>query len=122
MRLAIADRNRYVGDPNFVKVPVEKLLSKEYAQQRRSLIDLNRTLPIAVAGDFGQPVESHTTHLNVVDGEGNMVALTQTLGAIFGSGVIAADTDVLFSDEVRHLHLHPKDPSVMPPRQRARSD
>lgn len=122
MRLAIADRNRYVGDPRFVKAPVERLLSKEYAQQRRSLIDLNRTIPVAVAGDFGQPGESHTTHLNVVDAEGNVVALTQTLGALFGSGVIAADTGVLFSDEMRHLHLDPKDPSYMQPGKRSRSN
>jgi gamma-glutamyltranspeptidase/glutathione hydrolase len=122
MRLAIADRNRYVGDPNFVKVPVERLLSKEYASHRRALIDLNRTMPVATAGDFGQPGQSHTTHLNVVDGEGNMVALTQTLGAVFGSGVMAADTGVLFSDEMRHLHLDPKDPSFLEPGKRSRSN
>ena len=122
MRLAIADRNRYVGDPNFVKVPVERLLSKEYTRQRRSLIDLNGTMPIATAGDIEQPSESHTTHLNVVDADGNMVALTQTLGAIFGSGVIAADTGVLFSDEMRHLHLDPKDPSYLQPGKRSRSN
>jgi gamma-glutamyltranspeptidase len=122
MRLAIADRNRYVGDPNFVKVPVERLLSKEYAEERRSLIDLNHTLPVAVAGDVSQPVESHTTHLNVVDADGNMVALTQTLGDYFGSGVVAADTGVLFSDEMRHLHLDPQDPSVIAPGKRSRSN
>lgn len=123
MRLAIADRNRYVGDPNFVKVPVEKLLSKDYARERRSLIDMNRTMPIATAGDFGQPTESHTTHMNAVDADGNMVALTQTLGAIFGSGVIAADTGVLLSDEMRHLHIEdPQDPSFLQPGKRSRSN
>ena len=50
MRLAIADRNRYVGDPDFVKVPVEKLLSKSYATERRKLIHLDSTMPIATAG------------------------------------------------------------------------
>jgi gamma-glutamyltranspeptidase/glutathione hydrolase len=122
MRLAIADRNRYVGDPDFVHVPVEKLLSKEYAQQRRALIHLDSTMPIATAGDFGQPGESHTTHMNVVDAEGNMVALTQTLGDLFGSGVVAADTGVLFSDEMRHLHLDPNDPSRLEPGKRSRSN
>jgi gamma-glutamyltranspeptidase/glutathione hydrolase len=115
MRLAIADRNRYVGDPDFVKVPVEKLLSKDYAVERRKLIHLDSTMPIATAGDFAQPVESHTTHLNVVDSEGNMVALTQSLGDFFGSRVVAADTGVLFSDEMRHLHLDPNDPSRLEP-------
>jgi gamma-glutamyltranspeptidase len=122
MRLAIADRNRYVGDPNFVKVPVDRLISKEYAQQRRSLIHLDQTMPVATAGDFGQPGESHTTHLNVADSEGNVVSLTQTLGAAFGSRVVAADTGVLFSDEMRHLHLDPKDPSYLQPGKRSRSN
>src|SRR6202023_2005266 len=111
IRLAAADRNRYVGDPDFVKVPVEKLLSKTYAAERRSLIHADSTMPIAVAGYLQQPEESHTTHLNVVDAEGNMVALTQTLGDIFGSRVIAGDTGVVLGDEMRHLHLDPNDPS-----------
>jgi gamma-glutamyltranspeptidase len=122
MRLAIADRNRYVGDPDFVKVPVEKLLSKSYATERRKLIHLDSTIPIATAGDFEQPGENHTTHLSVVDEEGNMVALTQTLGDIFGSGVVTADTGVLFSDEMRHLHLDPKDASRLEPGKRSRSN
>jgi gamma-glutamyltranspeptidase/glutathione hydrolase len=122
IRLAIADRNRYVGDPNFVKVPVEKLLSKSYAAERRKLIHLDSTIPIATAGDFEQSGDKHTTHMNVVDGEGNMVALTQTLGDIFGSGVVTADTGVLFSDEMRHLHLDPNDPSRLEPGKRSRSN
>jgi gamma-glutamyltranspeptidase/glutathione hydrolase len=122
MRLAIADRNRYVGDPKFVDVPVEKLLSKEYAAQRRALIHLDSTMPIATAGDFDSPSASHTTHLNVVDGEGNMVALTQTLGSEFGSGVVAGGTGILLSNEMRHLHLDPNDPSRLEPGKRSRSN
>src|SRR3984893_14398477 len=122
MRLAIADRNRYVGDPDFVKVPVEKLLSKSYAAERRKLIHLDSTIPIATAGDFDQPGDRHTTHLSVIDGEDNMVALTQTLGDLWGSGVITADTGVLFSDEMRHLHLDPNDPSRLEPGKRSRSN
>lgn len=122
MRLAIADRNRYVGDPDFVKVPTEKLLSKSYAAERRKLIHLDSTIPIATAGDFDQPGDKHTTHLSVIDGEDNMVALTQTLGDAFGSGVITGDTGVLFSDEMRHLHLDPNDPSRLEPGKRSRSN
>jgi len=122
MRLAIADRNRYVGDPDFVNVPVEKLLSKSYAAERRKLIHLDSTIPVATAGDAEQPGDKHTTHLSVIDGEDNMVALTQTLGDWFGSGVIAADTGVLFSDEMRHLHLDPNDPSRLEPGKRSRSN
>jgi gamma-glutamyltranspeptidase/glutathione hydrolase len=122
IRLAIADRNRYVGDPDFVKVPVETLLSKSYAAERRKLIHLDSTIPIATAGDFDQPDDKHTTHLSVVDGDENMVALTQTLGDIFGSGVITADTGVFFSDEMRHLHLDANDPSRLEPGKRSRSN
>jgi len=122
MRLAIADRNRFVGDPDFVKVPVERLLSKSYAAERRKLVHLDSTIPIATAGDFDEPGDKHTTHLSVVDGEDNMVALTQKLGDAFGSGVIAADTGVLFSDEMRHLHLDPNDPSRLEPGKRSRSN
>jgi gamma-glutamyltranspeptidase/glutathione hydrolase len=123
MRLAVADRNRYVGDPDFVHVPMEKLLSKNYAAARRRLIDPHQTMPVATAGDFGAaPSDTHTTHLNVVDAEGNMVALTQTLGAVFGSGVMAGDTGVLFSNQMRHLHLDPKDASRMEPGKRPRSN
>jgi gamma-glutamyltranspeptidase/glutathione hydrolase len=122
MRLAIADRNRYVGDPQFVNVPVEMLSSKDYAARRRALIHLDSTMPIATAGDFDQPNQSHTTHLNVVDSEGNMVALTQTLGSEFGSGIVAGDTGILFSNEMRHLHLDPNDPSRLEPGKRSRSN
>ena len=80
-------------------------------------------MPLATAGDAGaKPGESHTTHLNAVDSEGNMVALTQTLGAEFGSGVMAGDTGVLFSNQMRHLHLDPKDASRMEPGKRPRSN
>jgi len=122
MRLAIADRNRYVGDPDFVKVPVEKLLSKSYAAERRKLIHLDSTIPVATASDVDAQGDKHTTHLSVVDGDDNMVALTQTLGDLFGSGVITADTGVLFSDEMRHLHLDPNDPSRLEPGKRSRSN
>ena len=122
MRLAIADRNRFVGDPDFVKVPVERLLSKDYAAERRNLIHLDSTIPVATAGDFEQTEDKHTTHLSVIDGEGNMVALTQTLGDLFGSGVVAANTGVLFSDEMRHLHLDRNDPSRLEPGKRSRSN
>ena len=122
MRLAIADRNRYVGDPNFVRVPIDMLLSKDYARKRSGLIHLDATMSVATAGDVDQPLQSHTTHMNTVDADGNMVALTQTLGAEFGSALIAGKTGVLFSNEMRHLHLDPQDPSRLEPGKRSRSN
>ncbi len=122
-RLGIADRNRYVADPEFCSVPIERLLSKAYADERRGLISLDRTMPtVSAPSSRGRSEKGNTTHLTVVDGAGNMVSLTQTLGAWFGSGVVAADTGVLFSNQLRHLHLDHDSPSKLGPGRRPRSN
>ena len=133
-RLAIADRNRYVADPEFVAVPMQRLLSREYAAERRKLISAERTMPVvpppastaagvATAPSAStKPDKANTTHLTVVDAAGNMVALTQTLGAWYGSGVVAADTGVLFSNQLRHLHTEADSPSRLGPGRRPRSN
>lgn len=123
MRLAIADRNAFVGDPEHVSVPTAQLLSKEYAEQQRARIDLRSTMPFATSGEPRASMErENTTHLTVVDRDGNMVALTQTLGAWMGSGVVAGSTGVLMSNQMRHLHLDPDAPSRMGPGKRPRSN
>jgi gamma-glutamyltranspeptidase/glutathione hydrolase len=121
-RVAIADRNRYVADPEFVSVPLERLLSKEYAAERRALIVPGRTLGPVPPPRTPPSDKQNTTHMTVVDGEGNMVALTQTLGSWYGSGVVAADTGVLFSNQLRHLHTEPDSPSKLGPGRRPRSN
>jgi len=122
-RLAISDRNRYVADPDFVAVPIQRLLSKDYAAQRRQLIALDRTMATVSAPiETGPPDHQNTTHLTVVDADGNMVSLTQTLGSWFGSGVVAADTGVLFSNQLRHLHTDPVSPSRLGPGRQPRSN
>lgn len=123
-RLAIADRNRYVADPEFVAVPLERLLSREYAAERRKLIVSGRTMPAVPApgAATAKAEKSNTTHLTVADGAGNMVALTQTLGSWYGSGVIAGDTGVLFSNQLRHLHTEADSPSKLGPGRRPRSN
>jgi gamma-glutamyltranspeptidase/glutathione hydrolase len=105
MRRVYADRTAFVGDPRFNTIPVQGLTSKDYAADRFREIDLERANPPEYrktpAGDplkyeeeMAVPAESpeggeggHTTHLTVVDGEGNAVSLTQTLGTFFGSGL-----------------------------------
>lgn len=122
-RIGVGDRNRYVADPEVVSVPVMRLLSEDYAAERRKLIQLGRAMPsVPVAGPAEQPQRSNTTHLSVIDAEGNMVSLTQTLGAWFGSGVVAADTGVLFSNQMRHLHTIAESPSKLGPGRRPRSN
>ena len=121
-RVAIADRNTYVADPEFVPVPLARLLSPEYAAERRKLISLDKTMPAKAAAPAGLPEKGNTTHLTVVDEEGNMVSMTQTLGSWFGNGVVAADTGVLFSNQLRHLHTDPASPSRLGPGRQPRSN
>ena len=122
-RLGIADRNRYVADPETIAVPVSRLLSEEYAASRRRLIKLGHAMAAMPPVDPAEkPARSNTTHLTVVDGEGNMVSLTQTLGAWFGSGVVAGDTGVVFSNQMRHLHTIADSPSQLGPGRRPRSN
>jgi len=122
-RVAIADRNRFVADPEFVSVPIQRLISKDYARERRKLISLDGTMgPVPPPEGAGRPDKEDTTHLCVVDDAGNMVSLTQTLGAWYGSGVVAADTGVLFSNQMRHLHIDGKSPSQVGPGRRPRSN
>ena len=121
-RLAIADRNRFVADPEFVAVPLSRLLSREYAAERRRLLVPGRSMPSVPAPTAPPADKANTTHLTVADGEGNMVALTQTLGSWYGSGVVAADTGVLFSNQMRHLHTEADSPSKVGPGRRPRSN
>lgn len=123
IQLALADRNRHVTDPEFLDIPIEQLLSKEYAADRREEIEIGRALAVAEPGDLPRRARhSNTTHMTVVDREGNMVALTQTLGAWYGSALVVADTGVIFSNQMRHLHLDENSPSSMGPGKKPRSN
>jgi gamma-glutamyltranspeptidase / glutathione hydrolase len=99
-RLAFADRNLYVADPDFAKVPVRGLLLKDYVAARGALIDPARALPTVSAGtppegrrilapDDGER-EFGTTHLSIVDAYGNAVSFTTTIENAFGSQIMAA--------------------------------
>jgi gamma-glutamyltranspeptidase/glutathione hydrolase len=83
-RLAFADRNRYVGDPAFVDVPVAKLLSPGYIAERRKLISLDKDMGTAAPGNPNYP-EHGTSHMAIVDRWGNAVSFTTTIEAPFGS-------------------------------------
>ncbi|MDQ6907332.1 MAG: gamma-glutamyltransferase family protein, partial [Chloroflexota bacterium] len=109
-RRSYADRFAYVGDPDFSDVDWQQLAAKEYAARRRAEIDPQRaSMPkpgqgIVRGGIAGRMVVQAdggcTTHLSVVDREGNMVALTQTLTLIFGSAVTVPGTGVLLNDNM----------------------
>lgn len=101
MRHAYVDRNSYLGDPDFVKNPLERLLSKDYAAKLRAVIDPNRA---GVSKDIKPGVSPHegsnTTHYSIVDKWGNAVSVTYTLNDWFGARVTAAKTGVLLNDEM----------------------
>lgn len=101
-QLAFADRAVYPGDPDFVKVPVEWLISKKYALERRSLIQENKASSSSEirAGTFEDSGHTETTHFSIMDKEGNAVASTQTINYHFGSGLVVPGTGVILNDEM----------------------
>ncbi|MDJ0588370.1 MAG: gamma-glutamyltransferase [Pleurocapsa sp. MO_226.B13] len=100
MLLAFGDRNRYLGDPDFVDNPVDKLLSPEYAESLREKIAFEAIPPESVYTTDVQPEGTNTTHYSVVDKEGNAVAVTYTINSYFGAGVIAPGTGFLLNNEM----------------------
>ena len=101
-KLAYADRARYLGDPDFVKIPLKGLTSKAYAEALRATIDPNRARPAKdIAPGEPQRYESdQTTHFSIVDADGDAVANTYTLNLPYGSGLVADGTGVLLNDEL----------------------
>ena len=101
MRHAYVDRNSYLGDPDFVKNPVARLLDKAYAQKIREAIDPARAGVSKNLRDGVPPHEgSNTTHYSIVDQWGNAVSVTYTLNDWFGARVTAKGTGVLLNDEM----------------------
>jgi gamma-glutamyltranspeptidase/glutathione hydrolase len=109
-KLAFADRECYLADPDFTHVPLRWLLSKGYAAERRRLIDPQRAAaPNAV--EAGSRLED-TTCFVVVDGQGNAVCQLQSLQQGFGSGLVAGDTGVLLNNRMTYWHLEPDHPTA----------
>jgi gamma-glutamyltranspeptidase/glutathione hydrolase len=92
LKIAFADRAAASGDPAFVKVPVEKLTSRAYADERHALIDMART---QAWGPGVAPESPNTTHLTVADGEGRICCFTQTINSSFGARFIVHGTGMI---------------------------
>jgi gamma-glutamyltranspeptidase/glutathione hydrolase len=110
MRLGMADAARYVADPAMVQVPVTGLLTKEYAAQRRALIQPDRALEIVAPG---QPEHRDTVYLTVVDGQGNAVSFINSLYYGFGSGLVVPGTGICLQDRGACFSLEPGHPNVL---------
>jgi gamma-glutamyltranspeptidase/glutathione hydrolase len=114
-KLAFADRDRYVSDPDFVDVPVERLLSKAYAEQQRQRINPQKaTLNVAA----GPEKDGDTMYLCTADSEGNVVSLIQSLFNRFGSGMVGGDTGVLLHNRGSYFSLDPRHVNYLQPGKR----
>ncbi|MBV9388229.1 MAG: gamma-glutamyltransferase [Chroococcidiopsidaceae cyanobacterium CP_BM_ER_R8_30] len=112
MLYAYADRNKYLGDPAFVKNPLQRLLSKQYATQIRAQISPNRaTPPQQVYPSIASPEGTHTTHYSIADSQGNAVAVTYTINYYFGAGVIAGNTGFFLNNEMDDFTSKPGVPN-----------
>jgi gamma-glutamyltranspeptidase/glutathione hydrolase len=114
MRRAFRDRAFYLGDPDFVQVPTTMLASENYAAGLRAKIDLAKATPSEPlpASPSGKIESTSTTHLSVIDKDGNAVATTQTVNLYFGSGVMVPGTGILLNDEMDDFSAQPKNPNA----------
>ena len=106
---AYADRSEYLGDPDFVKVPVAGLTSPAYAKELAGQIDLAHATPASqIKPGRPQPYESdQTTQFTVADDKGSVVSVTYTLNTNFGSGIVATGTGILLNNEMDDFSVKP---------------
>jgi gamma-glutamyltranspeptidase/glutathione hydrolase len=141
VKLAMADREKYLGDMDFIKIPYDGLLSKEYARERRKLIDpakasleLRPGLPekfSADAPELDRPVhevldgnathDGDTSYIAVVDEDRNMVSFEPSLHSLFGTGVVMGDTGIIFNCRGDYYSLVRGEANALEPGKRPRS-
>jgi gamma-glutamyltranspeptidase / glutathione hydrolase len=114
MRRYYADRSEYLGDPDFFKVPTARLLSPQYIRERRDSIDPDRVTPSDKIrpGKYPSQESTETTHFNIVDSEGNAVALTYTLNGGYGNGVTVPGLGFLLNNEMDDFAAKPGSPNL----------
>jgi gamma-glutamyltranspeptidase / glutathione hydrolase len=140
-KLAFADRDKYLGDMDFIKIPYEGLLSKEYAAQRRAMIDkstasldfrpgtaekfasdktpLDRPVKVTLAGDGDH--DGDTSYIAVVDSSRNLITFTPSLHSAFGTGVVMGGLGFIFNCRGDYYTLEPGEANALVPGKRPRS-
>jgi gamma-glutamyltranspeptidase / glutathione hydrolase len=112
MRRAYRDRAIYLGDPDFVKMPLAQLLAKDYAAGQRSSIRTDKAMPsILLPGIESEPVGMQTTHFSVLDAAGNRVAATISVNLFFGTGYMPPKTGVLLNNTMDDFSTKPGRPN-----------
>jgi gamma-glutamyltranspeptidase/glutathione hydrolase len=114
-RFSFADRTRHLGDPAFVDVPVERLTSKAYAAELRRRIDAGETATVPRVAAAGERA-GHTTHVTTLDGAGNAVSLTHTLGT--SAGVVTPGLGFMYNNAMYQFHPLPGLPNSIQPGKR----
>ena len=113
MKYAYSDRSKYLGDPDFYDVPVEKITSKKYGKRIFNDIEIGQSKPVGeVKPGMYLETESHeTTHFSVADSDGNIVSSTYTLNSTFGSGVVIKGTGIVMNNEMDDFSAAPGIPN-----------
>lgn len=115
IKLAFADRDRYVSDPAFVDIPLRELLSKDYAHKQAARINPHQATPRVPPG---VPQGGDTVYLCAADQAGNVVSLIQSLYFAFGSGVVAGNTGILLQNRGAYFSLNPDHVNRLEPHKR----
>ncbi|MBL32358.1 MAG: gamma-glutamyltransferase [Gammaproteobacteria bacterium] len=113
MKYAYSDRSKYLGDPDFYDVPIEKITSKKYGKRIFNDIEIGQSKPVGeVKPGMYLETESHeTTHFSVADSDGNIVSSTYTLNSTFGSGVVIKGTGIVMNNEMDDFSAAPGIPN-----------
>jgi gamma-glutamyltranspeptidase / glutathione hydrolase len=113
MRRAYRDRAIFLGDPDFIKMPLQQLMSVDYAAGQRSSIRADKAMPSdLLPGIESEPKGMNTTHFSVLDAAGNRAAVTITVNLFFGNGYMPAGTGVLLNNEMDDFSTKPGRPNV----------
>ena len=108
-RFVFADKARFMGDPDFVSIPLQQLLSQDHAREIASRIRPGRLQESYPHGSFdkNQVEKENTTHLCVIDNEGNIVSLTQSINDFFGSGIVPKERGFLLNNHMADFYPYP---------------
>jgi gamma-glutamyltranspeptidase/glutathione hydrolase len=120
-KIVFADRYEYIGDPEYVDIPIDALLSKKYALQRAQSINLDHAQNYEFTREFPENESSNTTHFNVADAEGNIVSMTQTINSAFGSKVAVDGTGMLLNNCMMLFDPHAGNANSIQPYKRSLS-
>ena len=113
-QIAYHDRDRWLADPRYVEVPMERLISKAHADRRRALIDPARALPWDQVPSYGS-LKGDTVYIAAVDAEGSAASLIHSLYGVFGSTVVAGATGVVLQNRGAYFSLDPDHPNRLEP-------